>query len=48
MIRSETLKEILPIIRDKLVVCNFSLPSQEPHMIDDQPTNFHMLGTTGL
>jgi sulfopyruvate decarboxylase subunit beta len=45
MIRSEILKEIAPIIRDQLVVCNIGLPSQELHMIDDQPTNFYMLGT---
>ena len=48
MIRSELLKEIAPIIRDHLVVCNIGLPSQELHLIDDQPTNFYMLGTMGL
>ena len=48
MICSEILKEIAPIIRDQLVVCNIGLPSQELHMIDDQPTNFYMLGTMGL
>jgi sulfopyruvate decarboxylase subunit beta len=48
MIRSEILREIAPILRDKLVVCNIGLPSQELHMIDDQPTNFYMLGTMGL
>lgn len=48
MIRSEILKEIAPIIRDELVVCNIGLPSQELHSIDDQPTNFYMLGTMGL
>ena len=48
MIRSEILKEIAPILRDQLVVCNIGLPSQELHMIDDQPTNFYMLGTMGL
>lgn len=48
MIRSEILKEIAPIIRDHLVVCNIGLPSQELHLIDDQPTNFYMLGTMGL
>ena len=39
MIRSEILREIAPI-RDHLVVCNIGLPSQELHMIDDQPTIF--------
>ncbi|MGI9436875.1 MAG: sulfopyruvate decarboxylase subunit beta [Geminicoccaceae bacterium] len=48
MIRSEILREIAPIIRDHLVVCNIGLPSQELHMTDDQPTNFYMLGTMGL
>ncbi len=48
MIRSEVLREIAPIIRDQLVVCNIGLPSQELHLIDDQPSNFYMLGTMGL
>ena len=48
MIRSEILREIAPILHDHLVVCNIGLPSQELHMIDDQPTNFYMLGTMGL
>ena len=48
MIRSEILRDIAPILRDKLVICNIGLPSQELHMIDDQPTNFYMLGTMGL
>ena len=48
MIRSDVLKEIAPILRDHLVICNIGLPSQELHLIDDQPTNFYMLGTMGL
>jgi len=48
MIRSEILKELAPILRDQLVVCNIGIPSQELHAIDDQPTNFYMLGTMGL
>lgn len=48
MIRSEVLRDIAPVIRDHLVVCNIGLPSQELHMIDDQPTTFYMLGTMGL
>ncbi len=48
MIRSEVLREIAPVIRDHLVVCNIGLPSQELHLIDDQPSNFYMLGTMGL
>lgn len=48
MIRSEVLKELMPVISDHFVVCNIGLPSQEMHMLDDQPTNFYMLGTMGL
>jgi sulfopyruvate decarboxylase subunit beta len=48
MIRSEILRDIAPVIRDHLVVCNIGLPSQELHLIDDQPSNFYMLGTMGL
>jgi len=48
MIRSDVLKELIPVISDHLVVCNIGLPSQEMHMLDDQPTNFYMLGTMGL
>lgn len=48
MIRSDILREIAPLLRDQLVICNIGLPSQELHMIDDQPTNFYMLGTMGL
>ena len=48
MIRSDVLKSIIPVISDQLVVCNIGLPSQELHMLDDQPSNFYMLGTMGL
>jgi len=48
MIRSEILRDIAPVISDQLVVCNIGLPSQELHSIDDQPSNFYMLGTMGL
>ena len=48
MIRSDVLKELIPVISDHFVVCNIGLPSQEMHLIDDQPTNFYMLGTMGL
>jgi len=48
MIRSEVLKTLVPLISDQLVVCNIGLPSQELHMLDDQPSNFYMLGTMGL
>ncbi len=48
MIRSEVLKQLVPVISDHFVVCNIGLPSQELHMLDDQATNFYMLGTMGL
>ena len=48
MIRSEVLKALVPVISDQLVVCNIGLPSQELHLLDDQPSNFYMLGTMGL
>ncbi len=48
MIRSELLKSIVPVITDHLVVCNIGLPSQELFQLDDQPSNFYMLGTMGL
>ncbi len=48
MIRHDILKDLIPVISDHLVVCNIGLPSQELHMLDDQPSNFYMLGTMGL
>lgn len=48
MIRSDILKAIAPLISDELVISNIGLPSQELHLIDDQPTTFYMLGTMGL
>lgn len=48
MIRSEILRALVPVISDHLVVCNIGLPSQELHELDDQPSNFYMLGTMGL
>lgn len=48
MIRSEVIKSLIPVISDKLVICNIGLPSQELHLFDDQPSNFYMLGTMGL
>jgi sulfopyruvate decarboxylase subunit beta len=48
VIRSEVIKSIIPVITNEFVVCNIGLPSQELHLMDDQPTNFYMLGTMGL
>lgn len=48
MIRSEVLKTLVPVLSDHLTIMNIGLPSQEMHLMDDQPTNFYMLGTMGL
>ena len=48
MIRNEVLKSILPVISDEIVICNIGSPSQELFELDDQPSNFYMLGTMGL
>lgn len=48
MIRSEVLKQLIPVISNHLIICNIGLPSQELHLFDDQPSNFYMLGTMGL
>ena len=48
MTRYDVLKTLLPVIQDELVVCNIGSPSQELYALDDQPTNFYMLGTMGL
>jgi sulfopyruvate decarboxylase subunit beta len=48
MIRNEVLKSILSTISDELVICNIGSPSQELFELDDQPSNFYMLGTMGL
>ncbi len=48
MIRSEVLKSIVPVLDGRLVVCNIGLPSQELHLLHDQPSTFYMLGTMGL
>jgi sulfopyruvate decarboxylase subunit beta len=48
MNRYEVLKSIVPVIDGHLVVCNIGLPSQELHMLHDQPSTFYMLGTMGL
>lgn len=48
MIRYEVLEEIIPLLRDRLVVCNIGSPSQELFELHDQPSNFYMLGTMGL
>ncbi len=48
MNRFEVLKTIVPVVRDRLVVCNIGSPSQELRFLCDQDSNFYMLGTMGL
>ena len=48
MRRVDIIEARIPVISDELVVSNIGLQSQELHMLDDQPTNFYMLGTMGL
>ncbi len=48
MIRSEIIRNLVPVFADHFVVCNIGLPSQELHMLGDKPSNFYMLGTMGL
>ena len=48
MIRSDVSKTLIPMISEELTISNIGLPSQELHQLDDQPTNFYMLGTMGL
>lgn len=48
MIRHDLIKSMLPVLRDRLVVCNIGAPSQELYSLHDQPSNFYMLGTMGL
>lgn len=48
MIRYDVLKSIIPVIADELLICNIGAPSQELFNLDDQPSNFYMLGTMGL
>ncbi len=48
MNRFELLKIIQKALKDKLVICNIGLPSQELFQINDQPNYFYMLGSMGL
>jgi len=48
MIRSDILKNLIPVLKGEFVVCNIGLPSQEMHLLNDQASNFYMLGTMGL
>ena len=48
MKRFELLKLLQNILKNKLVICNIGIPSQELYKINDQPNYFYMLGSMGL
>ena len=48
MNRFDLLKKLQPSLKNKLVICNIGLPSQELYKINDQPNYFYMLGSMGL
>tara|TARA_Y100000768_G_scaffold80350_1_gene57172 strand:+ start:783 stop:1352 length:570 start_codon:yes stop_codon:yes gene_type:complete len=48
MNRFNLLKNLQIDLKDKLVICNIGLPSQELYKINDQPNYFYMLGSMGL
>ena len=48
MKRFELLKIIQRVIKNKLIICNIGLPSQELYKINDQENYFYMLGSMGL
>ncbi len=48
MVRYDVIKALLPILREKLVVCNIGWPSRELYHLLPQPSNFYMLGSLGL
>tara|TARA_Y100000996_G_C22228713_1_gene522728 strand:+ start:11 stop:565 length:555 start_codon:yes stop_codon:yes gene_type:complete len=48
MNRFDLLKTIEVHLKNKLVICNIGLPSQELYKINDKPNYFYMLGSMGL
>tara|TARA_Y100000996_G_C22333767_1_gene565605 strand:- start:168 stop:737 length:570 start_codon:yes stop_codon:yes gene_type:complete len=48
MNRFDLLEKLQKSLKDKLVICNIGLPSQELYKINDQPNYFYMLGSMGL
>lgn len=48
MNRFQLLESLVPLLRNRFVVCNIGSPSQELYRLLDQPSNFYMLGTMGL
>ena len=48
MNRYNLLKSLQIALKDRLVISNIGLPSQELYKINDQPNYFYMLGSMGL
>ncbi len=48
MNRFQLLKTIQSVLKNRLVICNIGLPSQELYKINDSPNYFYMLGSMGL
>lgn len=48
MRRYELLQQLLPLLREPLVVCNIGYPSRELYGLEDRPNFFYMLGSMGL
>ena len=48
MNRFDLLKTLKIHLKNKLVICNIGLPSQELYKIEDRPNYFYMLGSMGL
>lgn len=46
--RYEILATIAPHLKSKVVICNLGWPSKELFDIQDQPSNFYMLGSMGM
>jgi sulfopyruvate decarboxylase subunit beta len=46
--RFEILQILAPYLGSKVVVCNLGIPSKELYFINDQPSNFYMLGSMGM
>ncbi len=46
--RYEVLKILSPFLDKKAVICNLGFPSKELYSINDQDSNFYMLGSMGM
>lgn len=46
--RYDIIKIAAPYLKGRVVVCNLGWPSKELYAIQDQPSNFYMLGSMGM